>query len=55
MKSNRNDYLFDAYDLVVYSVVAILVGVAVWFSIAWLDANVIGIVALGDQGVPGPR
>ena len=53
MKSNRNDYLFDAYDLAVYSVVAILVAGAVWLSLAWLDANFVGIVALGDQGVPG--
>jgi len=50
MNSNRNDFLFDLYDFAVYSVVAIIVGVAVWLSIAWLDANFVGIVALGDQG-----
>lgn len=55
MKSNRHDRIFDFYDLAVYSVVAILVAVAVWLSIAWLDANFVGIVALGDQGMPGPR
>lgn len=55
MNSNGHDPFFDYYDFAVYAVVAIIVGVAVWLSIAWLDANFIGIVALGDQGVPGPR
>jgi hypothetical protein len=45
-----NPPLFDSEDMLFFFIVALIAGILVWAGICWLDANLIGIAALGDQG-----